>query len=175
MLLAVLRAAESARQNNERQRPRAVLLKSSWQEVVDLLADGEVWQHAKLADRVGNKSKVTHVLDELEAEGLAEPVTNVGMAKNARFVRLTERGLSWAQTVQSASNVDDADPLRLIEQIDVSLPQVSEPVETFAVDQEVLRSAANLLSRLAASPRVTVTPQGALPVVEAAHKPRRGK
>lgn len=101
-LLELLSAAEAARLNAVRRRLPAVVAKGSWKDVLEQLADGNVHQLTKIAAALGGEKKkgsVSSVLDELEEEGLVEPAVGPGMAKNARYVRLTEGGLTFVATL----------------------------------------------------------------------------
>lgn len=106
-LLELLSAAEAARLNAARRRPPVVLAKESWKEVLGQLADGNVHQLTKIAAALGENKKgsVSTVLDELENEGLVEPSVGPGMAKNARYVRLTEGGLAFVATLDPAKAI----------------------------------------------------------------------
>jgi DNA-binding MarR family transcriptional regulator len=107
-LLEVLSAAEAARLNAVRQRPPAIVAKTSWKEVLLYLADGSVHQLTSIATSLGGdrkKGTVSTALDELEDEGLVERAVGPGMAKNARYVRLTEAGLSFAATLAQTKPV----------------------------------------------------------------------
>lgn len=107
-LLEMLNGAEAARLNAERRRPLVVVPKDSWKGVLGQLADGNVHQLTKIAAALGGENKkgsVSNVLDELEDEGLVEPAVGPGMAKNARYVRLTEGGLSFVATMPTTTPV----------------------------------------------------------------------